>query len=378
MLTIVGIDPGTTTGIAVIDLEGEVVAVESRKEMGLSGVTRYVMEQGTPVIVATDVSPAPSFVKRVTSAFGAELFVPDGDMSVRRKNRLTQNFSDLELTSHSMDALAAALQAYRDDKKFIDKVRRKTAEMGMEESEEVMKTALKERKSISKIIHQLKSPEEEIEPGKDQAPDKEVDWKSRYQNLKKEAERKEKENERLRDYVDELKERIEDLEEENRELSSDRQSQVARDKEVRRWKKRYERVLREKKELENRLKGIKSHVSQLTGALEEILKGKKLYRICNSGKEVEKTEEPVIFLHKKVREDPPEKVTVAVVSEQEDMEFYEERGIKTVLMESLPGTKLSNYYVVEEEEIFTRVDDRTEKFIDWLEGYRDRNDRKDS
>ena len=37
-LIVVGIDPGTTTAYAILDLEGNIVVLKSSKNLGLSGV----------------------------------------------------------------------------------------------------------------------------------------------------------------------------------------------------------------------------------------------------------------------------------------------------------------------------------------------------
>ena len=70
-----------------------------------------ILDSGTPVIIATDVSPAPSYVKKLASVFSAKLFVPRKDMSVRLKDELTKTFTFSN--DHEMDATAAAIYALK-------------------------------------------------------------------------------------------------------------------------------------------------------------------------------------------------------------------------------------------------------------------------
>ena len=55
--TIVGIDPGTTVGIAILSLDGELLLSESIRGISHDEVVRMIAEYGKPAIVATDVYP---------------------------------------------------------------------------------------------------------------------------------------------------------------------------------------------------------------------------------------------------------------------------------------------------------------------------------
>ncbi len=53
----VGIDPGTTIGEAMIDLEGKPIEVFSSKNYSLSDAIEKIIACGKPLIVASDVIP---------------------------------------------------------------------------------------------------------------------------------------------------------------------------------------------------------------------------------------------------------------------------------------------------------------------------------
>ena len=54
---IVGIDPGITTGIAILDLYGNVVKVCSKRNMGKNEIIRTITNFGHPLIITSDVNP---------------------------------------------------------------------------------------------------------------------------------------------------------------------------------------------------------------------------------------------------------------------------------------------------------------------------------
>lgn len=107
---IVGVDPGTTKGLAALDFRGEVVGLCSGKDMGLDEVVRYLIGLGTVSIIATDVNPAPDFVLKVASKLGSQVFVPVESIRVLEKMEATRDYRIDD--AHQRDALAAALNAY--------------------------------------------------------------------------------------------------------------------------------------------------------------------------------------------------------------------------------------------------------------------------
>ncbi|MDI9634112.1 MAG: DUF460 domain-containing protein [Methanolinea sp.] len=108
---IVGIDPGTTTAVAALDLDGNLLHLESSRQMSMPGVIEALTRIGKPLIVASDVSEMPFSVEKIRRAFNGIAYTPRSDMSVEAKQALTQGYSTRN--DHERDALAAALEAYR-------------------------------------------------------------------------------------------------------------------------------------------------------------------------------------------------------------------------------------------------------------------------
>ncbi|MHA1973766.1 MAG: DUF460 domain-containing protein [Candidatus Hodarchaeales archaeon] len=128
--TILGIDPGTTTGIAVVDcLKGQVLYLGSIRECGISQVIRIASEYGKICCVAADVVPAPATVEKISRITGAKLLAPPMLMTASQKREYLQNYRDLtvnygHLNSHERDSLYAALRAFNSLKDQMTKVQR--------------------------------------------------------------------------------------------------------------------------------------------------------------------------------------------------------------------------------------------------------------
>ncbi|MDN7026142.1 DUF460 domain-containing protein [Methanoculleus sp. FWC-SCC1] len=111
---IVGLDPGTTTGIAAVDLDGNLVHLTSSRQMTMSDIVEELYRAGKPLIVASDVQQMPYSVEKIRRAFNAIPYTPRQSLSVEAKYDLTAPFS--YTNDHERDALSAALDAYRSSK----------------------------------------------------------------------------------------------------------------------------------------------------------------------------------------------------------------------------------------------------------------------
>ncbi len=115
---IVGLDPGTTTGIAALNLSGELVDLTSSRGLSSSDVIEWIAARGRPLVVASDVFPTPGSVEKVKRAFNAVLFSPGGDIPAEEKIALGKEFG--YKNDHERDALAAAISAFKKYKnKFL-------------------------------------------------------------------------------------------------------------------------------------------------------------------------------------------------------------------------------------------------------------------
>jgi len=158
---IVGIDPGTTTGIALLGLDGKVCGVYSSRTFTLKDVIHLIIGNGYPLIVATDVFPVPEFVDKVSRLFEAVLHQPTHSLTVEEKREIANSFAEKFSTdlffrnSHEKDAFAAAakaLESYGEKFRWID---RKLNEMGLADISEQVKTMVVLGRSLSDSVREI-------------------------------------------------------------------------------------------------------------------------------------------------------------------------------------------------------------------------------
>ncbi len=123
---IVGIDPGVTVGIAILDLRGEVILLDSAKGLSRGDVVRRISEYGTATIIATDVTTVPAFIQTLSTKFNSRIHSATKVMTVSDKNAMIRTFNNTNgnkpSNSHERDALVAALNAYSSYKNIFDRI----------------------------------------------------------------------------------------------------------------------------------------------------------------------------------------------------------------------------------------------------------------
>ncbi|MFN3527961.1 MAG: DUF460 domain-containing protein [Candidatus Altarchaeaceae archaeon] len=120
MYLIVGIDPGTTVGIGILNFKGEVINFFSSKNMSVNNVVEYLNKYGNPAIIASDVDHISNFIYKIASAYNAKIFIPEKNLSVNEKIFLTRNIKYHD--NHQRDALSAAIYAYKNYKNIFNKI----------------------------------------------------------------------------------------------------------------------------------------------------------------------------------------------------------------------------------------------------------------
>ncbi len=160
MKLIAGIDPGTSVGWAVLNLNGGLVASGSEKGLDLDSLISRLLKLGRVIVVGTDKLKIPSFVESASVKLGARIFGPSEDVRVDDKREMTSGFSFNN--SHEMDALASALLAFRKIRPLLSKIRsflEKENRLGA--FEDVVEIVLKEEISIRGALSIL-TPKKEV------------------------------------------------------------------------------------------------------------------------------------------------------------------------------------------------------------------------
>lgn len=207
--TIVGIDPGTTIGVAVLDLDGDLLWLHSSKNYSLSDIILKISSFGKPLIVASDVTPAPETVKRIKSTFSALLYEVDEPLSVEEKIMLTKGFN--YANDHERDALVACLQAFKKFKNKFAKIERKAPTgVDVEEVKALVVRGTSIRSAIEKMCSKSGETGTATTSSKPQAAEVEDE---RMQLLRAELRGKEEQIQRLRAFISELKEKLKEQDE---------------------------------------------------------------------------------------------------------------------------------------------------------------------
>jgi hypothetical protein len=260
---IVGVDPGTTTAIAVLDLDGNLFEVLSRRDFSYTEVLSYLSKFRDAVIIASDVNPAPRFVERISSSLNAVLYTPPQSMSVEEKTELVyQKFSrDSYRNTHERDALAAAIKAFNSWRNKLEQVDRKLEDLHLQSISRQVRRLVIRGESIDSAIKKLTKAEKievEEEKREEGIPD---EYKGIIRSLKSEIKLLKSEREELLKAVKGKDKRISELLSELSRVKEGEYKKLRKDKEIRILKKTISDLRseldREKKENEKLRKKLK-------------------------------------------------------------------------------------------------------------------------
>lgn len=243
---VVGVDPGTTTGLAILGLEGEVLVIDSWRDISLSDLVEEILDVGNPIMLSTDVSPAPNSVLDLSTRLDAELWKPDKSLSQDEKRKLTKDFETDN--SHEMDALAASLKSFRFLKSKLENIKnRSPSDLS---NRDLIKLVI-EGKSLKEAIEVLREEREIEEDIKD-----DVNEKRKRKGLEKKIKN-------LQGKVNELNTKNEKKDKKIRELKEE----ISRIK-----SRKFLNILKssEIKSRERKIKSLKKELSEKEEKLEEL------------------------------------------------------------------------------------------------------------
>jgi len=143
-MLIIGLDPGTTVGYALLDIRTNSIEMFSEKALSADLLIQR-LEKHNIVLIATDKGKLPSFVKTVATKLGISWFVPKTDILVKDKVTLTKPIK--YNNSHERDAASAAITAYYEYKSAFKEI------------QQFLKEKNKEAVLLSFIKEYLKNPQ---------------------------------------------------------------------------------------------------------------------------------------------------------------------------------------------------------------------------
>jgi len=243
---VVGIDPGTTTAVALLDLDGSVLDVWSTRTADTAEVIEWIIEHGRPVLVAADVEPMPETVEKMRRSFDAGGWIPDRDLPVDEKlHRTREQPYD---NDHERDALAAALFAFDDHAEQFERVAAKTPPQL--DRGEVIARVVGSDESVEAVVAELTEDDEDDAESTEHDPRELTAEEKKIKRLEARIGRLEDHIEDLDGTIERKDERVDELEAELSEARREERREARERREVTRLERENERLKRELAEAE--------------------------------------------------------------------------------------------------------------------------------
>ncbi|GAB7019204.1 DUF460 domain-containing protein [Halostagnicola bangensis] len=256
---VVGIDPGTTTAVAIASLEGEILDVWSSRTSDTADVIEWIVERGRPVIVAADVTPIPETVEKFRRSFDAAAWTPNSDPPIDEKQHRTREHSYDD--DHQRDAMAAALYAVDDHEGQFERIADKLPP-GIDRGEVTARVVAGEE-SVEAVLRELTDEDETEEETTEHEPRELTAEEKRIKSLERQVERLQSHVGTLEDRIETKDDRIEDLEAQITVARTEEQRKVRKDREVTRLERKAERLEDERDEARETVDELEDKVERM-------------------------------------------------------------------------------------------------------------------
>ena len=258
---LVGVDPGTTTAVAIVSLDGSVLDVLSTRTADTAAVIEWIVERGRPVVVAADVTPMPNTVEKIRRSFDAAGWIPGSDLPIDEKQHRTRE-AGYE-NDHERDALAAALFAFDDHEDQFERIARKTPprlDRGA-----VTARVVAGEESVESVVEDLTA---DADGGGDDEEEEHVERElsaeeKRIKTLERQVERLQGHVDELESAVAEKDERIEELEGELEESRREERRDARERRTVSRLERRNDALERDVEAREERIEALEGKLARL-------------------------------------------------------------------------------------------------------------------
>jgi len=212
---IVGIDVGTTSGIAIFDLNRNLLYSGSKRGLSTSEMINQILKFGKPLMISTDKRKVPSKINKIAASFNCKVFSPDHDLGVEEKESIVK----ISIKNpHEKDALAAAMFAYRKYGAQFTNIDRTLASRNLQKYSDRIKEMIinKEAKNIAEAIEKIKPKKEE--KVKEIIKEINIDWRIKAKEYKRKLIEQKRSYEILKLYTDKLENRVKNLEKQKQNL----------------------------------------------------------------------------------------------------------------------------------------------------------------
>lgn len=257
---VVGVDPGTTTAVALVDLDGRVLDTWSSRAADSGTVIEWIVERGRPVLVAADVTPMPERVDAIRRSFEAAEWTPDSDLPVDEKLHRTRDAA--YENDHERDALAAALFAHDDHEDQFERIARKVPpdiSRG-----EVTDRVVGGDASVEAVLRELQEDDAKDDSEEStSAPPEPSPEQRRINELEETVTRLESQVADLQSELQSRNERVEELETELSQARREERREATERREVARLQRERDRLERERDEARARAEDIEEKLEKL-------------------------------------------------------------------------------------------------------------------
>jgi len=265
---LVGIDPGTTTAVAVADLDGNLLDVLSTRTADTAEVIEWIIERGRPVVIAADVEPMPETVEKIRRSFDAEGWIPNSDLPIDEKQHRTRDH-DYD-NDHERDAMAAALYAFDDHEDQFDRIAEKVPPR-MDRGEVTARVVAGDD-SVETALAALSEDDDTDDEETEHTERELTDDEKRIKQLESQVER-------LEAHVEELNDTIESKEGRIGQLKGDLEAARSEERKEVRERREVSRLERENERLERKLDERDERIDELEGKLARL---KELWKLDHS------------------------------------------------------------------------------------------------
>ncbi|RQG92368.1 DUF460 domain-containing protein [Natrarchaeobius chitinivorans] len=256
---IVGIDPGTTTAVAIVSLEGEVLDVWSSRTSDAADVIEWIVERGRPIVVAADVTPMPETVEKFRRSFDAAGWKPTRDLPIDEKQHRTRDHAYED--DHQRDAMAAALYAFDAHEDQFERISTKLPP-GIDRGDVIARVVAGEE-SVEAVLADLNDDEDSEEDSTGHEPRELTEEERRIKDLERQVERLQSHVETLEGRIEEKDDRIDELEGELDAARREERKEVRRNREVTRHRRKAERLEYERDEARERVEALEDKVDRM-------------------------------------------------------------------------------------------------------------------
>jgi len=279
---IVGIDPGMITGVAILDIDGEVLKVFSGKNIDRATIVKEVEKYGKPLIIASDVFPPPEALEKLASTLRAKLYTPQQSLSQSEKEELVKTYlenleSPIEVEdTHQRDALAAAINAWKSFRTKLEQIENYVSKMELDVDVDKIKAdvikGLSIAQAVEKEIFRKLTSELRARAEERKIEEKTIKQPKVSETLLKEIKKLEKERAQLKEKLSEARREIFELKKQLELYHKQTNIQVKTVREIQALSEEVRRLSEELKKYEKENLRLKQEIADLKSLIVTISK----------------------------------------------------------------------------------------------------------